>query len=47
VAVLGQRTSDDAELNGVLLVVAALLLTAAACGSLLLGITARSAARHA
>ena len=46
VAVLRARPSD-AELNGELLVAAALLLAAAAGGSLLLGITARSATRHA
>jgi hypothetical protein len=45
-AALGGRT-DDAELNSELLVAAALLLAAAAGGSLLLGITARNAARHA
>ena len=45
-AVLRARPSD-AELNGVLLVAAALLLAAAAGGSLLLGIAARSSARHA
>jgi hypothetical protein len=45
-AVLGARPSD-AELNGELLVAAALLLAAAAGGSLLLGLAARSSARHA
>jgi hypothetical protein len=45
-AALGARPGD-AELNGELLVAAALLLAAAAGGSLLLGIAARSSARHA
>jgi hypothetical protein len=37
----------DGGMNGLLLVAAALLLGAAACGSLALGVAARDLARHA